>query len=192
MQNGSLTQHLKRNNSRGRLQFCIDLAGTVQYLHRNGIVHGDIKTDNVILSNSGDVQLVDFGSATLINYLTLHFTRTSSQLAWTVRFAAPEILLETRETHTPESDVYSLGMTILQILAGELPYARMSDVAVLVNVIKESLPPRPTVGTIHRDRCTEDKLWELLLRCWNYNPELRPTAMEVKEALINIERESGI
>ncbi|KAL5638298.1 hypothetical protein ACGC1H_005099 [Rhizoctonia solani] len=112
MPRGALTTHLKNCSARDKLQFCIDLASAVEYLHSQGIVHGDIKGENIILSETG-IQLADFGSATLASYLTLDFTRTSSRFSCTMRFVAPEVNRGTSETHTAESDVYSLGMTLL-------------------------------------------------------------------------------
>ncbi|CAE6490573.1 unnamed protein product, partial [Rhizoctonia solani] len=86
MQNGPLTNHLVRENLCNRLKFCIDLTETVEYLHRNGIFHGDIKADNILVSDNKEVQLADFGSATLTEYHTLLFTWTSPQFACSIRF----------------------------------------------------------------------------------------------------------
>ncbi|KDN47928.1 hypothetical protein RSAG8_03348, partial [Rhizoctonia solani AG-8 WAC10335] len=184
MQNGSLTTHLMSYSTCDRLQFCIDLASTVEYLHGEGIVHGDIKGDNVILSETGGIRLGDFGSATLASYLTLCFTRTSSQLPFTFRFAAPEILHETSETHTVKSDVYSLGM---QILTGTPPYAGMSDMKALIKALGNIPPPRPMFDGILQNQRASDSLWSLLLRCWDHDPNLRPTAREVKQVVSVLE-----
>ncbi|CUA66979.1 hypothetical protein RSOLAG22IIIB_02890 [Rhizoctonia solani] len=181
MQEGSLTAHLTNYDTHDRLQFCIDLANAVEYLHSKGIVHGDIKGENIILSGNGDIQLADFGSATLISYITLGFTRTSSQLPFTFRFAAPEILLETSEAHTIKSDVYSLGMTLLQIITGKPPYGEMTEVKVLVNIIKKIPPSRPSFGGILQNQCASDDLWSLLSRCWDHDPNVRPSAKEIKQ-----------
>ncbi|KAH7334682.1 kinase-like domain-containing protein [Rhizoctonia solani] len=169
------------------------LAGTVEYLHDKGIVHGDIKGDNILVSDSGDLQLVDFGNATLVNYLTLCFTRTSPELGCSISgYKAPEILLEISETHTTESDIFSLGMTILQILTRELPYARKPDPVAIAKIVGGILPPRPMVDDILQNRHGKDYLWDLLLRCWERNPNHRPTATEVKQTLIAIRRGSNI
>ncbi|CAE7158657.1 unnamed protein product [Rhizoctonia solani] len=194
MQSGSLTRYLERNCVYDRLQLCIDLATTVAYLHEKGIVHGDIKTDNIVVSDDGGILLVDFGSAALVNYFTLRFTRTSPHLSWSVRFAAPEIVLEVITTHTAKSDVYSLGMTILQILTGEPPYADKSDMGVIIllaKAVKKTPLPRSMAGGLLRNQYADSKLWELLLGCWDHDPNLRPTAMEVKQTLVDIKRMSN-
>ncbi|KAG8710415.1 hypothetical protein FRC11_004533 [Ceratobasidium sp. 423] len=189
------------------MQRCIDLASAVEYLHDKGVIHGDIKAD-IPVSDSGDVQLADFGNANLVEHITLIFTRTSPLPAYRVRFTvcpppsntlitadswgnepkAPEILDDTIQQHTAESDIYALGM---QILTGKIPYAEDSDRRALANVYRGILPPRPKLDDILRSRGAEDKLWGLLKRCWENAPTLRPTATEVKQTLIEIKRESS-
>ncbi|CUA77958.1 hypothetical protein RSOLAG22IIIB_12934 [Rhizoctonia solani] len=164
MRNGSLTNHLAHSKSSARLQFCLEIASTVEYLHDKGIVHGDLKADNILVSDAGRTLLVDFGSTTLTNIFTLCFTRTSCVLALSLRFAAPEVLNGSSQLHTTESDVYALGMvgrlwllffatiaegiftsgkTILQIMTGELPYAGMSDQVAVASIFRQLHPPRP-------------------------------------------------
>ncbi|CAE6511962.1 unnamed protein product [Rhizoctonia solani] len=129
MQNGSLTGYLVQSKPCARLKFCLEIASTVEYLHSNGVVHGDIKADNILVSDAGHTQLVDFGSATLASYLTLCFTRTSHVLALSLRFAAPEILdgnSGDSEQHTIKSDVYALGMPLkLHFLVESRQYSKL-------------------------------------------------------------------
>ncbi|CAE6538231.1 unnamed protein product [Rhizoctonia solani] len=213
LQNGCLTRQLVSSKPCAKLRFCLEITNTVEYLHGEGIVHGDIKTDNVLVSDAGHAQLVDFGNATLANYLTLCFTRTSSVLALSLRFAAPEILDGTSEQYTTESDVYALGMvcgtqplftvvaeslvaygfkTILQIMTGKLPYAGKSDPAAVTSVFLHIHPPRPSFQDVVNNQEVGDKLWDLLLRCWSHDPKLRPTAKGVKNSLIEIAEMSGV
>ncbi|EUC57483.1 kinase domain protein, partial [Rhizoctonia solani AG-3 Rhs1AP] len=106
MKNGSLVQYIEQNPQFDRFQPSLELASAVAYLHDVGIVHGDIKSDNVIISDDGHVQLGDFGSASLLEYASVSFTNTGFH--GTLRFMAPEILKG--EQPTKESDVYALGM----------------------------------------------------------------------------------
>ncbi|CUA66971.1 hypothetical protein RSOLAG22IIIB_02880 [Rhizoctonia solani] len=191
MRNGSLTNHLAHSKSSARFQFCLEIASTVEYLHDKGIVHGDLKADNILVSDAGHTQLVDFGSTTLTNIFTLCFTRTSRVLALSLRFAAPEVLDGSSEHHTTESDVYALGMTILQIMTGELPYAGMSDRAAVASIFRQLHPPRPPFNALI-GQSAKDRLWALLLRCWDNNPKLRPTATEVKHTLLGIADEPRV
>ncbi|KAG8680099.1 hypothetical protein FRC11_002932, partial [Ceratobasidium sp. 423] len=89
----------------------VELASALADLHDKGIVHGDVKADNVVISDDGRAQLTDFGSAVLLNYLSLRFTGTGFK--GTLRFTAPELLEETSDQPTLQTDIYALGMTIL-------------------------------------------------------------------------------
>ncbi|KAG8732057.1 hypothetical protein FRC11_000870, partial [Ceratobasidium sp. 423] len=174
----------------------VELASALVYLHDKGIVHGDIKVvstqqlktesmnksqvqDNIMISDDAHVQLGDFGSAILLNHFPLTFTQTGFK--GTLRFIAPELLDARSDKHTVKSDIYALGMTILQIITGTLPFADKPDYQIPIEVVmKRSIPDRPTFYGILLGETAKDELWHLLTRCWNYEPESRPTAVEVK------------
>ncbi|KAJ1305992.1 hypothetical protein OPQ81_010707 [Rhizoctonia solani] len=82
--------------------------------------------------------------------------------------------------------------TILQILTGNLPYAGKPDAIAVVKVVLKVSPDRPTFDAVLRNQCAKDTLWNLLLRCWEYDPNCRPTATEVKQALMRIEQEESV
>ncbi|CAE6449577.1 unnamed protein product [Rhizoctonia solani] len=186
-QAGSLKQNIARS-SLPPLQTCIQLAVAVEYLHTNGIVHGDIKPDNVLVTDQDRVQLADFGSAISILATTLNFTRTNS-FNFTTRFAAPEVLNEESRTFTKESDVYALGMTMLYVMTGQAPFANKREVSVIIEVVlKKRQPPQPDFGDRFQGDVAKIKMWDLLKWCFAYEPEDRPQASQIKEALLEIER----
>lgn len=112
MQEGSITSYIARYPLCNRLQLCTQLAAAVEYLHSKGIVHGDIKGENVVVSDRGDAQLADFGSAMLTRYTSLRFTQTRNGNG-TLRFMAPELLSGMSDQRTFETDIYALGMAML-------------------------------------------------------------------------------
>ncbi|EUC57482.1 kinase domain protein, partial [Rhizoctonia solani AG-3 Rhs1AP] len=186
MKNGSLVQYIDQNPRFDRFQPSLELASAVAYLHDVGIVHGDIKSDNVIISDDGHVQLGDFGSASLLEYASVSFTKTGFH--GTLRFMAPEILSGEAEKPTKESDVYALGMTIFHMMTGEVPFANLLDRTIPIMVAIDKIKPnRPHFNEVFADRPAEDKLWSLLSQCWDYDPEYRPTAIGVKESLLELE-----
>ncbi|KDN33254.1 hypothetical protein RSAG8_13653, partial [Rhizoctonia solani AG-8 WAC10335] len=182
MDNGSLRTYLARHLDANRVQLCIQAAQALEHLHSSGIVHGDMKPDNIMLSDDGRAQLADFGSAMLTEDFTLNFTKTTCK--YTLRFAAPELLDDTSE-HTTKTDIYALGMTILSIMTGKQPFYNKRDHAIMMAVtLKKVRPTRSEYSTFAGSKWANDRLWDLLERCWAHAPKYRPTAAE----LVEIER----
>ncbi|CAE6468496.1 unnamed protein product [Rhizoctonia solani] len=193
MRAGSLKQQISCGSLPSPLQTCIQLADAVEYLHANGIVHGDIKPDNVLMTDDGRVQLADFGSAISALTTTLDFTRTKSP-NFTMRFAAPEILnqKEGNYTFTEASDIYALGMTILNIMSGKPPFADKRDPFVIIEVmVMKRQPPQPDFSRTLRNSIAQTEMWDLLKRCLAYAPGDRPKANQVKGALIKLENSTS-
>ncbi|GMF57656.1 unnamed protein product [Phytophthora fragariaefolia] len=98
-------------------KYLYEAALGLEYLHERGIVHGDLRCRNILVGSDGLAKLSNFGLA--------GFTRKSSSVSnvvWSMRWQAPEVL----EGNAPsrESDVYSLGMCILEAESGEIPWCR--------------------------------------------------------------------
>ncbi|CAE7173003.1 unnamed protein product, partial [Rhizoctonia solani] len=94
---------------------------------------------------------------------------------------APEVLLEEVQQKTTQTDVYALGMTMLEIFTGQVPYPDCrSDISVIRAVERKTLPTRPT--KLGNDR-KGDKMWQLLMRCWSRSPAERPLSSYVAGAL---------
>ncbi|CAE6469036.1 unnamed protein product [Rhizoctonia solani] len=194
MKNGSLMEHVAHCPGTNRLWLSIELAAAIEYLHLQNMVHGDIKPDNIVISDNGHVQLTDFGSAMFLQFSTLCFTQTSHTKG-TLRYMAPELLIGASDHHSTQTDVYALGLTILHIMSGKLPYSDKSDFQVWAEVVmRKSLPTRPNFhkcpGVQSGDG--DEKLWSLLVQCWSHNPDDRPTAAKVKDVLMEIHRSSNV
>jgi serine/threonine-protein kinase len=91
-----------------------DCLGALASLHREGVVHGDIKPSNIMLKRTGSAKIVDIGSAFEVVDPPLHRTCTPV-------YAAPEVL--EGEPCTPRSDLASLGYVLIELLAGRSPFA---------------------------------------------------------------------
>jgi serine/threonine protein kinase len=109
----------------------------LDYSHRNGIVHRDIKPANVIVTQSGDVKVMDFGIARADAQLTL--TQTD-QVMGTAQYLSPE---QARgERVDARSDLYSTGCLLYELLTGRPPFTGDSPVAIAYQHVKESpVPP---------------------------------------------------
>src|SRR5438270_289867 len=92
-------------------------------LHREGIVHGDVKPSNLMLKRTGNAKLVDIGSA-------FEWGRGARGLTCTPTYAAPEVL--DGDGGSPQSDLASLGYVLVEMLSGAPPFAGLSEPAALL------------------------------------------------------------
>ncbi len=107
------------------------LAG-LSALHRNDIVHGDLKPANVMLKRTGRAKLIDLGSAFLTQDLP-------PQRTWTPAYAAPEV--HRGEPAAPQSDLVSLGYVLVELLVGQSPFAGLENHRQYLDA-KRTLPDR--------------------------------------------------
>ncbi|QRV97879.1 kinase domain protein [Ceratobasidium sp. AG-Ba] len=178
---GHLRKYVSQHPEADRWKLSTHISEGLAYLHERGIVHGDLKGLNVLVSSDGVPVLADFGGATLKDS-TLRFTGTTRDNGITPQWAAPELLRGLSGT-TTNADIYALGMTILETFTGEIPYPNKSDQVIYEVVIaRRQLPVRPNDIMIPEDD-HGNRLWDLLMHCWSYEPEDRPSAPEVVKAL---------
>ncbi|KAL5633995.1 hypothetical protein ACGC1H_005991 [Rhizoctonia solani] len=180
---GSLLAFIGTNPTADRCNLCMQVADGLAYMHNLGIAHGDIKGDNVVVSKDGIAKITDFGCATLKREFPVAFTVTDS-LNYSVRWAAPELFLDDGATNF-ETDVYALGMTILEAITGSVPHKDRADMAVIHAVLVRKLQPARPLKQIPLNG-KGDELWGLLERCWNYEPKSRPKASDVRDSLKTI------
>ncbi|KAF8670154.1 Protein tyrosine kinase [Rhizoctonia solani] len=187
MERGNLTWFLSLSPDVDRFAMCIQIVDGVAYLHANGIIHGDIKGLNVLVSDNHIPQLTDFGTSSLSQY-TLRFTnRYDSGLSATVRYTAPEILLEETKL-TFEGDIYALGMTMLETMTGLPPYHGSSNEAVVVRKITTGIHPNRPVKCFMNSSEHSDVIWSVFTDCWSFDPLRRPRAEEIAKDLKVIAR----
>ncbi|CAE6376325.1 unnamed protein product [Rhizoctonia solani] len=108
MEKGNLPRYLQQTPGVDRCNLCIQICDGLSFMHQIGIIHGDLKGANVLISDDGVPVLADFGSAFYPNQ-TLRFTQTTSGSSLTVGWAAPELLSDS-DAPSEASDVYALGM----------------------------------------------------------------------------------
>lgn len=111
------------------------LVSAIANAHHNGIIHRDIKPQNILMDQNGDVKITDFGIAMALNS-TAH-TKTNSVLG-TVHYLSPE---QARGgMATKKSDIYSLGIVLYELLTGELPFSAETAVAIALKHLQEETP----------------------------------------------------
>lgn len=115
-----------------------DCLGALAALHREGIVHGDVKPANIMLKRTGSIKLIDIGSA-------FEEKNRPSKRPFTLAYAAPEVL-EGKEM-TPRSDIASLGYVLIEMLSGRRLFSKDSDLngldgrLLLASQLHRILPP---------------------------------------------------
>src|SRR6266568_4690608 len=173
-----LSAKLKR---RGRLppdearRIMIETADALGAAHGVGIIHRDVKPDNILLEGSrGRVVVTDFGIAKALSSTTGGATLTATGVAiGTPHYMSPEQAAGDREIDG-RSDLYSLGVVAYQMLVGELPFHAPTVPGILMKQITERAP----LVTDRRPDCPED-LAAAVMRCLEKDPEDRWSTAEV-------------
>jgi beta-lactam-binding protein with PASTA domain len=143
-----------------------DVAGGLEAAHRLGMVHRDVKPQNILVSPSGEVKITDFGIAK--SSLSTALTETGMTFG-TADYLSPE---QARGfAATPRSDIYSLGVTLYEMLTGRLPFTGENAVAVAMqHVSVDPPPPRMFNPQI------PPHLETLVLTALSKNPDERPAS----------------
>jgi len=120
------------------LRLLLPVARGVEYAHKRGIVHRDIKPTNILVTESGDLMLSDFGIAKLFEGdQTTNLTGTGMAIG-TPEYMAPE---QWDGKPNPQSDLYSLGIILYEMVTGRKPYIADTPVSLLLKQATEPLPP---------------------------------------------------
>lgn len=160
----------------------VKIAGALGAAHQEGVLHRDVKPQNILVSRYGEPPLADFGTARLTAALEV----SSHTDALTPYHTAPEIL--EGKTPLPACDIYSLGSSLYQLLSGQPPYQAEDGgiAALLLRVLNEEPPP-----IIRSD--VPPAMVELLRRAMAKTPEARfPDAWTFTQALQRLQVEVGL
>ncbi|MBF8191186.1 serine/threonine protein kinase, partial [Nonomuraea sp. K274] len=165
-ENGSLRDKIRKQGPLGVpdvLRAGVKLAGALAAVHEAGVLHGDIKPQNILISRYGELAVADFGVARVVDAAEISLT---SQ-AFTPLHAAPEVL--TGQPHSSSTDIYSLGSTLYHLLAGRPAFHNPADPSIaplMYRVLSIEPPPidRADVPAVVSDT---------ILRAMSKNPELR-------------------
>lgn len=151
------------------LDFTIQTAKALEHAHSKGIIHRDIKPQNIMLLKDGMIKVADFGIASLENTIE----ENNGETVGSVHYIAPE---QARgEAPDARSDIYSLGIVMYEMLTGRLPYVGNSDVEVAVKHMNtDPVTPRDIVPSI------PEELERICLKAMNSNIDERyQTASEM-------------
>lgn len=143
------------------LNISVQIASGLSAAHDNRIIHRDVKPQNIIMSKDGKVKVTDFGIAKAADSTTV-----TTNAAGTVYYISPE---QARGGYSDvKSDIYSLGITMYEMITGRVPFEGETNVAVaLLHIQGEMTPPRELVPSIPRS------YEKIILKCTQKKPDRR-------------------
>ncbi|MFI9507611.1 Stk1 family PASTA domain-containing Ser/Thr kinase [Nocardia sp. NPDC052566] len=164
---------------RRAMEVIADVCAALDFSHKNGIVHRDMKPANIMINRANAVKVMDFGIARAIADSSNPMTQTAAVIG-TAQYLSPE---QARgETVDARSDVYSVGCVLFEILTGEPPFTGDSPVAVAYQHVRED-PRLPS----HVHPGVPRELDSVVLKAMSKNPANRyQTAAEMRADLIRV------
>lgn len=182
MINGNINEFIEEHGDVNRFELLKDIARGLIYMHGEGIVHGDLKGANVLIDRHGHACLADFGLIMIISDSTNSTSSLSYKNAGTTRWMSSELLdpdhLNFEDGRpTKESDCYALGMVILEVLSGQVPFAGYRNIIVMQKIVRGEHPERP------KGVWFTDYLWQTLEQCWSPLPSDRHSIGAILECL---------
>jgi serine/threonine protein kinase len=154
-----------------------DLASALGRAHQCGIIHGDVKPANIMVTDDGHVKLGDFGIARFATQVS-----GSGRIMGTPAYLAPEQILG--EPHSTKSDLFSLGIVLYQMLTGIPPFDGSSVAAVCAQILSTN-PPAPS----RRNPALPPGLDHIVMRCLAKDPADRyPSAEALAASLFPLAR----
>jgi len=180
-ENGHMSAYFKANPAANKLLLLRQVTDALAYLHSNDpiIIHGDVKGQNVLISQEGNAILCDFGlSMILCEIAGISALPTGVQDGGSTRYMAPE-LMQGDQPKTNLSDTYAYAMLMIEVFSGSPPFPTLRYDATLVTaVISGQRPPCPfDLAGEEKDR--NERLWRLMQVCWHTKPQYRPVMSDV-------------
>ncbi|KAM0552027.1 hypothetical protein ACHAPJ_008137 [Fusarium lateritium] len=140
------------------------------YLHREGILHRDLKADNILLDLDGTCKISDFGISKKTD--NIYGNDKTNSMQGSVFWMAPEVIRSQGEGYSAKVDIWSLGCVVLEMFAGKRPWAKEEAVGAIYKIAQGERPPIP--------EDIQDTLGPLavafMMDCFQVNPFDRPTA----------------
>ncbi|ELP88328.1 protein serine/threonine kinase, putative [Entamoeba invadens IP1] len=162
-----------------RDKFMLDAAQGILYLHSNGIIHRDIKPDNILImsldqNNKVNAKLTDFGSSRNINMLMTNMTFTKG--IGTPKFMAPEVL--NKQKYKKEADIFSFGVTLFECYKWGEAYPK-NEFKYAWNVVEFIMSGKRLAKHVEMN----DERYGIISKCWETIPNERLTAQQVVDML---------
>ena len=163
----NLKEKIKELTNSERICAIVDISSAMKTVHSVGIIHRDLKLENILLDENNKIKVSDFGLCTLMTVDNESKSRT--QMTGTLKYMAPELLQE-RSDYNEKVDIYSFGVVVYLILTkGEFPKIGFADV---IAGKKADIPS--TISEFSKS---------LINKCWSYKASDRPSFAEICDIL---------
>ncbi|MFN6963000.1 MAG: serine/threonine-protein kinase [Pyrinomonadaceae bacterium] len=170
----------RRLDINGSLAVFLSVCEAVEYVHRNGVIHRDIKSQNIKLASDGRAKLLDFGIA---KDASSHGLTQAGGVIGTPHYLAPE-QLDGRPASV-QTDIWALGVLLYEMLTGDMPFSGESLASLVVRItVAEYAPPQSVNAAVPRDAA------EIVSRCMAKDVARRYQAVDdiVRDVRASIER----
>ncbi len=139
------------------------IASAIHKAHQNHIIHRDIKPQNVMITKNKKIKVMDFGIAKMSRDTTIN---ADSYISGSVHYIAPE---QVKRNYSDErTDIYSLGITMFEMLTGKVPFEADNDVSVAIKHINDNIPSIRDIN----DKVPAS-IEQIILKATHKNPEMR-------------------
>ncbi|KAB8532570.1 hypothetical protein FH972_025515 [Carpinus fangiana] len=141
------------------------------YLHREGILHRDLKADNILLDMDGVCKISDFGISKKTD--NIYGNDATNSMQGSVFWMAPEVVRSQGEGYSAKVDIWSLGCVVLEMFQGKRPFAGDELVGAIFKLGSLNQPP-PIPDEV--SKAVSPAALSFMFDCWNIDPADRPTA----------------
>ncbi|KLO14157.1 kinase-like protein [Schizopora paradoxa] len=179
MVRGTVRKYMDDHEGESMLYLAKGISSGLLYLHKQNIVHSDLKCENVLLSDTRQPLLADFGISRCVS--SLQTTTTATSAKGSTRWMAVEFFVPSVEgedvvvEHSKETDVWAFGMVLFELLSGAVPFSSFkTDVQVAMALLSGRTPSRPFSSEGNSE---QNYVWSLCQACWERVPFFRPTML---------------
>ncbi|KAF5362148.1 hypothetical protein D9756_002541 [Leucocoprinus leucothites] len=175
--NGNICDYADAHPTVPRMPLVSDVINGLHHIHQLDLVHGELSPESVVVSDDGRALITELDPMSELRESGLS----------SARYSAPELLREDDIQPTKATDVWSFACLCYEVLSGKVPFYQITrEFRVSGAVVAGAKPIRLGQGEVGGDEIS-DAMWQLLLKCWEYEPNDRPVCSTILQLLSGID-----